>query len=191
MEYKDFFEAETSRCILKKDYKDMNPLDKVFIIWKSKIHIREKFSLLRDLKKIESDFNLKKYLPNQPYESFIEFLEVFFEVYERLCHVWFRLPKYTYEIIKPNGELITINKSFKSITECKNAMIHNWDGSENCSFKIYADCEFEHKEHIVANYYMVNNECILTNLAYAKPINFDKYNNVHKVFSDYIIKNNI
>jgi hypothetical protein len=191
MEYKDFFEAETSRCILKKDYKDMNPLDKVFIIWKSKIHIREKFSLLRDLKKIESDFNLKKYLPNQPYESFLKFLEDFFDVYEIIRHVWLRLPKYTYVIIKSNGKIITNNKSFESITECKNAMIYNWDGSENCSFKIYADCKFEYKEHIVANYYTVNNDCILTNLAYAKPVNCDKYNNVYKVFSDYIIKNNI
>lgn len=191
MDYMDFFDSQDNWRILKKGYKDLNPLDKVFFIWKSNIHIRDKFSLLSDLKKIESDFNLKKYLPNQPYESFFKFLEDFFDVYEIICHVWLRLPKYTYEIIKSNGKIITNNKSFEGVIECKNAMIQNWDGSENCFFKIYADCKFEYKEHIVANYYMINNECIITNLAYAKPVNCDKYNNVYKVFSDYIISCNI
>ena len=65
MDYMDFFDSQDNWRILKKGYKDLNPLDKVFFIWKSNIHIRDKFSLLSDLKKIESDFNLKKYLPNR------------------------------------------------------------------------------------------------------------------------------
>lgn len=45
MEYTDFFESQDNWRILKKDYKYLNPLDKVFFIWKSNIHIRDKFSL--------------------------------------------------------------------------------------------------------------------------------------------------